>query len=133
MVASQYGHFSAMREMILLGLFRALLSPGGGIAIFGFSDPIIGVLSYVSDLSSGGKIYIDLVGLLWIILPGLIAAIATGMKMADDNGKSAFLGIFLSYSNHHNNSDDSWNRWSHHIHWPNYYTACAQYVLDISI
>ena len=97
------GQFFTDMSHDTFGFISALLSPGGGKMwtsqnpATGFKDPISVIGALLMDFDANNKdTIIDFVAILWVIAPGLIAALVAGIKMAEDNSKSAFFGIFLA-------------------------------------
>ncbi|TFH26251.1 MAG: hypothetical protein E4G98_07255 [Promethearchaeota archaeon] len=80
------------------GLITALLIPGGGIQS---GDVFSSVAFYLGDLINywGVREYSilwDIVGLLWVILPGLITAILMGKKWWSERPTKAFWNAFFT-------------------------------------
>ena len=58
-----------------------------------FASPINGSILFLSLASY--DIAISIVGLLWVLVPGLVATIVGGWKFADESSKTGFWGTFL--------------------------------------
>ena len=80
------------------GFLSTLFGPGGGAfnKSTGFMDPIAVIMASITAIASGSQMGVAIVGLLWAILPGFISALITGSKLAEDNSKTAFIGIILA-------------------------------------
>ena len=84
-----FGAFFALIGQDLWGFFTAILSPGGTQAdIF---------TSLIYHTRRNGYPYItNIVGILWVLVPGLVTAIITGSKFSNESSKTAFFGMMLA-------------------------------------
>ena len=84
------GQFFGLITTDIGGYFAAVFTLGGTAPdIFG------GFWNYIAALLAGPSIAQPVVGMLWVLLPGLIAGIVSGKK-ANESSKDAFWGVFLS-------------------------------------
>ena len=84
------GEFFGLIISDIGGFFTAVFTLGGTAPdIFG------GVWNYVAALMAGPSIAQPVVGMLWVLLPGLIAGVVSGKK-ANESSKDAFYGVFFS-------------------------------------
>ena len=74
--------------------FTAVFTLGGAAPdIFsGFWGYLMGLMNPADP-----RIAQYVVGMLWVVLPGLIAAIITGKNFGNESSKDAFWGVFLSF------------------------------------
>jgi hypothetical protein len=72
------------------GLITAILTPGGTIGnIFGATH------FYITEISTVGHMTRGIIGLCWVLIPGLIASLLGGIKLAQESGRNAFIGVFF--------------------------------------
>jgi hypothetical protein len=80
----------------IFGFLAVLFGPGGGVV--GGSVPTT-FMYFLNDLLADtpvNKTAANVIGLLWVLLPGLLASLVAGMKFADDSSKTAFFGVFIA-------------------------------------
>jgi hypothetical protein len=82
-----------------LGGSDPTLAAALNLLIGAMANPISAVLLYISAIISGGSnsaMVTGIVGILWVLVPGIVAAIVAGAKGAEDNSKTAFIGVILA-------------------------------------
>ncbi|MHA1745040.1 MAG: hypothetical protein ACTSWW_03505 [Promethearchaeota archaeon] len=83
--------------------FGLILNDGGAYFTSVFTlggtgpDVVSSLWNYIGALLAGPSIAQPVVGMLWVLLPGSLAAIITGKKYGNESSKDAFWGIFLSF------------------------------------
>ncbi|QEE15728.1 hypothetical protein DSAG12_01555 [Promethearchaeum syntrophicum] len=74
----------------LWGFFTALLSPGGVQA-----DVFTSLMYHVNMGANPYPVLTNIFGMVWVLVPGLVAAIFAG-KSSNESSKSAFFGLMLA-------------------------------------
>lgn len=93
------GEFFGLIGQDTFGFLSVLVGPGGApiyTGMTGFQDPIAGVYKCLSNAAAGTNVPVNVVGMLWILGPGLITGIVAGAKLSENSNKSAFVGVFLA-------------------------------------
>jgi len=88
------GQFFGLITTDIGGYFTAVFTLGGtGPDIFG------SFWNYIAGLMNPAEPHIArwVVGMLWVLVPGLIAAIISGKKYGNESSKDAFWGVFFSF------------------------------------
>ncbi|MHA1473569.1 MAG: hypothetical protein ACTSPA_13920 [Promethearchaeota archaeon] len=75
----------------LWGFFTALLSVGGTQA-----DVFTSLMYHVNMGANPYPVLTNIVGILWVLVPGLVTALITGSKFSDESSKTAFFGMMLA-------------------------------------
>ncbi|MHA1720461.1 MAG: hypothetical protein ACTSWX_00575 [Promethearchaeota archaeon] len=88
-VGVTFGQFFALVGQDLGGFFTALFTMGGTQA-----DVFNSALSYA--VPNGLSIAANIVGILWVLVPGLVAGIITGKYFSNESSKSAFFGTMTA-------------------------------------
>ena len=87
------GEFFGLITTDIGGFFTALFTLGGTSP-----DVFSGFWSYLMGLLNPADPHIAqyVVGMLWVLLPGMIAGIIAGKSYANESSKDAFWGVFVS-------------------------------------
>lgn len=76
--------------------FICLLFAPGGLTL----NPISAAQIYIVDMLAGDDAILPIgaavIGLLWALLPGIIAGVVAGSKFSEENSKTAFFGIMVA-------------------------------------
>ncbi len=83
------GGFFGLIGKDLWGFFTAILSPGGTQA-----DVFTSMMYHVKP--NGYPYLTNIIGILWVLVPGIVTAIITGAKFSDESSKSSFFGMMLT-------------------------------------
>ena len=88
-VGVTFGQFFAYVGQDLGAFFTALFTLGGTQA-----DVFNSTLSYA--IPNGSSILANIIGILWVLVPGLVAGIITGKYFSNESSKSAFFGTMTA-------------------------------------
>ena len=86
-----FGAFFGLIGEDLWGFFTALLTIGGTQA-----DVFASLMYHVNMSANPYPVLTNIVGILWVLVPGLVTAIITGSKFSDESSKTAFFGMMLA-------------------------------------
>jgi hypothetical protein len=94
-----------------LGFITMILQPGG-ISVFSYMPAEEVALNawgsntsffapfiiYIQQIARGyGNLAANIVGIIWVVAPGLLTALITGYKLSDESSKKAFWGTMLAF------------------------------------
>ena len=83
------GAFFGLIGQDLWGFFTALLTVGGTQ-----SDVFASLIYHVRP--NGYPLVTNIVGILWVLVPGIVTALITGSKFSNESSKTAFFGMMLA-------------------------------------
>lgn len=83
------GEFFGLIGQDLWGFFTALLTVGGTQA-----DVFSSMMYHTSP--NGYPLITNIVGILWVLVPGIVTAIITGSKFSNESSKTAFFGMMFA-------------------------------------
>ena len=89
---------------VTFGQFFGLILTDGGayfasvFTLGGTGPDIFGSFwNYIAALMAGPSIVRPLIGMLWVLLPGMLSGIIVGKKYGNESSKDTFWGVFLSF------------------------------------
>ena len=85
------GEFFGLIGQDLWGFFTALLSVGGTQA-----DVFASLMYHVNMSANPYPLLTNIVGILWVLVPGLVTALITGSKFSNESSKTAFFGMMFA-------------------------------------
>ncbi len=86
-----FGAFFTLIGGDLWGFFTALLSVGGTQA-----DVFTSLMYHVNMGANPYPVLTNIVGILWVLVPGIVTALITGSKFSNESSKIAFLGVMAA-------------------------------------
>ena len=84
-----FGAFFGLIGQDLWGFFTAILSVGGTQ-----SDVFTSLMYHTRP--NGYPYITNIVGILWVLVPGIVTAIITGSKFSNESSKTSFFGMMLA-------------------------------------